>query len=347
MKDSGRSSLTCSWRWIPPLTRVLDPVQASPTLIAPVRSSAARSLQSSPATLADQGDRYGGPVQIPLRARRRLSIERRRVESWRRDRRHARSDRRPIFCNSVQKAGTHLLVGLVNGIPGVEAYGGSTYWHYLSRAAVGDGFERSSTEVGSALSRCRRGEVYRGHVAFDPAIESALQQAGATHLLIARDPRAVVVSLFHFWMDRGDADTWPYRLFGALPSKEEKIDFLIRGWPDDPGAGLPRHVDYPDIGTRIAEYAGWVSNPRCTVVRFEELTGPDSHSHYRSIAQLVAPDTDPVEYISAMAAGADPSKSKTYRVGGASGWSADLTAAQTAEIEHRCSDLPPKLGLWS
>src|SRR5210317_2043668 len=76
----------------------------------------------------------------------------------------------PVLCNSFQKSGTHLLVGVVESLPQFHYYGRKAYWHYLSRARVESKKIHKPIQVIHKLSQCLQGEIFRGHIAANPEL---------------------------------------------------------------------------------------------------------------------------------------------------------------------------------
>ncbi len=185
-----------------------------------------------------------------------------------------------VLCNSFQKSGTHLLVGVVSSLPQFYHYGRKAYWHYLNRARVEPTKNPTISQVIKTLSKCLPGEVFRGHIAADPELIQFFTHHHFKHLFIFRDLRDVVISHFFGMKKRKAIDTWPSRYFYALQSDEERIEFLIKGWPKAVQfEGFPREVDYPNIGERFRENLLWLSTPDCLAIRFEDLVCPETRSH--------------------------------------------------------------------
>lgn len=249
-----------------------------------------------------------------------------------------------VLCNSIHKAGTHLLVGAVSGMPGLHHYGRAAYWHYLARTGVGERRTPTPIEVKRRLAGCLPGEIFRGHVAHHPTISWSLQAAGFKHLLIYRDPRDVVVSQFFWWKRMERNGYWPYRYFRSLDSDDDRLTFLIDGWPvalaDD---RFPSSVRYPDIGARYAEFLPWLSDPDCLAVRFEDLVALGSRlDAYRRISDYLFPDAPP-ELIDAalprMAGSADPTRSKTFRKGQAGEWRRHLSKMHVDHLKESAGQI--------
>lgn len=254
-----------------------------------------------------------------------------------------------VLCNSFHKAGTHLLLGAVKGIPRVRHYGRGVYWHYLARSTASPRRSRTPLVARDALNECFPGEVFRGHVAAHPEIEKTLSSQGFRHVFIYRDPRDTVVSLLHWWKRFPRPAMWPYRYFESLARDEERIEFLIGGWPGIARRGdFPEDVDYPDVGTRFGEFLPWFDNADCMTVRFEDLVDPArAPGSYRTIARHVLPDLDDrlvEELVEGMMRGTDPSRSKTYRSGSSGEWKLLFSKEHVRKFKDCAGDLLVRLG---
>jgi len=275
----------------------------------------------------------------------------RRIESvWRRALHHSALRAQPrVLCNSIQKSGTHLIVGLAAALPGLRAYGRRAYWHHLNRERVEPRKRPTLEGEIRRLRKCLPGEIYRGHLAAAPQIADLLHRRGFKHLFVYRDPRDVVVSLMFWWERHQEIDAWPFRYFQGLASSEERLRFLIEGWPanlDDPR--FPAEVGYPNVAERFAEFLPWLSDPQCLSIRFEDLVGPESKTDtYRRIAEYLL--TDPTQdqlslAVEHMSAGSDPSQSKTFRKGRSGDWRETLNAEHVALMKRYAGKLLVELG---
>ena len=246
-----------------------------------------------------------------------------------------------IFCNSIQKAGTHLLVEMVSRLPDIHSYERGAYWHGFSRSRVD--INRSSTlsSVKQDLGKCHPGELLHGHVEAAPDISEFLTAHQFKTSFIYRDPRDVVVSLLYWWHRYVDIDTWPYRYFHALSTDDERLRFLIEGWPQDSLLpGYPSRVDFPDIGARFGAFEPWMRDANCLSVQFEALRAQETREGVcRQIIQHIFGDVDRTTMeamVRRMLAGADPRSSMTFRRGLGGEWR-DLFKPYHYEAFKRCA----------
>ena len=218
-----------------------------------------------------------------------------------------------------------LLVAVVSSLPQFCAYGRKAYWHYLNRARVEPTKIPTISQVRETLSKCLPGEIFRGHIAADPELIQFFISHHFKHLFIFRDLRDVVISHF-FGMKKSKAiDTWPSRHFYALKSDEERLEFLIKGWPKDVQLeGFPREVDYPNIAERFRENLLWLSDPNSLTIRFEDLVRPETRGHFHAnIARYLMPKAGEGEIgvaVRQMDKGHSPAQSHTFRKGIPGDW---------------------------
>jgi hypothetical protein len=243
-----------------------------------------------------------------------------------------------VLANSFPKSGTHLLAQLAEGLPDRVNYGaflGSETSSFQLR-------ERSAPNTHRFIRNFVPGEVIRGHLYFEPSYAAALTKRNTVHYFVYRDPRAVVVSEVHYLRQM---NRW-HRLakyFRRLPTIEEAISLGISGFdPPIPG------IFYPNIAMRFARYSGWLSDPNCLPIRYEDLIGESRDEIIRQMAELYAArcdqDVDIEACMKAMAAKVAPQKSHTFRSGKKSGWRSEFTAEHRKLFDAVAGNLLIELG---
>ena len=263
-----------------------------------------------------------------------------RIAAWRsnRDEFFARP---PVLANSFPKSGTHLLVQIVEGLPGRVNYGA-----FLSSKTSSFQFrERSADNTCRFIRGFVPGEIIRGHLFYDPQYAAELATRNTVHYFIYRDPRDVVVSEAHYLREM---NRWhrlaPY--FRRAATIEEAIMFSITGF--DP----PLHgIDYPSIAARFARYRGWLDCDACLPIRFEDLRSERQSELIRQLAEFYARrcggTLDVDACVAAMAASIAPEKSHTFRSGQKSGWQREFTAEHSRRFDEIAGELLIELGYES
>jgi hypothetical protein len=246
--------------------------------------------------------------------------------------------RPPVLVNSFPKAGTHLLMQLVEGLPWRENFGsflGSMISSFQFR-------ERSHKNVLAFIGGIVPGEVVRGHLYFDEEHAAKLSEKRVVHFFIFRDPRDIVVSEAHYLREM---NRWhrlaPY--FRKLDSIEEAILLSINGL-EPPVAG----IDYPNVAARFARYDGWLLRDDCMSLRFEDLRSEKQASIIQQMATFYARQSngslDIATCAKAMEAHLDPHKSHTFRSGKKAGWQREFTAEHRRRMVEVAGDLLIQLG---
>jgi hypothetical protein len=259
------------------------------------------------------------------------------VESWR-ARREDWAARPPVLANSFPKSGTHLLVQILNGLPGLVNYGAFLGSHISSFRFR----QRTAESTIRFIHRIVPGEVVRGHLVYDPQFAKELADRNVVNYFIYRDPRDVVVSDAHYLREM---NRW-HRLasyFRQAGSMEEAISLSITGiQPSITG------LDYPSIAERFARYQGWLRRRDCLCVKFEDLRSDGRDPIVRQMAEFyVARCSDGLDVdacVRAMTANVAPHKSHTFRSGKKAGWKSEFTPEHRRLFDNVAGDLLIELG---
>ncbi len=97
-----------------------------------------------------------------------------------------------------------------------------------------------------------------------------LETYAVKHLFVIRDPRDIAVSNFYYitYKDRGHR---LHEYFSrSLTSDSDRLMASIAGIS---ASKLPDGRESRGIAAHLRSYTGWLSDPRCLVVRFEDLVG--------------------------------------------------------------------------
>ncbi len=99
-----------------------------------------------------------------------------------------------ILANSMPKSGTHLLMSLLENLPKLRFAG--HFVSYLGKDAIGE--REEFTHLIRRLRLLRDSHYIGAHLTYDPAVERAVDEAGARMVTILRDPRSHILSWAHY-----------------------------------------------------------------------------------------------------------------------------------------------------
>lgn len=167
----------------------------------------------------------------------------------------------PILGNSFPKSGTHLLLQVLENLPGINNYHG----FIASRNSSAILKERSLENHLRLINRIVPGEVIPAHLFYSPIYKKELIKINCIHYFIYRDLRDCVVSEVNYITNM---NPWHrlHKYFKSLKNDEERISAIILAtW------NHRTTCDYPNIGDRFNMYSGWLNDNSVFAVRFEDL----------------------------------------------------------------------------
>ncbi len=243
-----------------------------------------------------------------------------------------------VLANSFPKSGTHLLVQVLEALPDV-----ANYDSFIASVPPILLRERSPKAIRRRIGWIAPGELVSAHLYYDADAVSLLETKRAMRFFIYRDLRDVVVSEAHYLTHM---NRWhrAHRYFASkLRSMDDRIMTAIVGIPDG-----EVDYEYPDVGSRFAPYAGWLNQPDCCCVRFEDLAGPRRRETITRMASFFVEhsnvDASPTALAAAAEANIDPGRSRTFRKGRVGGWSGVLTERHLEAMRDVAGPLMEKLG---
>lgn len=173
-----------------------------------------------------------------------------------------------IFVNSLPKAGTHLLMSMLETVPGIM----NSRLHVQTRSIgtrTADGLEYDPIKLGKQLASIRNGQVVSAHFPFATGLDRAISEAGFRSLNLVRSPRDMLVSRY-FYIKGLRRHRLNAHLTEHYPDKKSMLMALIEG----PKAGEDnidgRFRPYADL---FRVNSGWLSAKDVLTVRYEDLVG--------------------------------------------------------------------------
>ncbi len=179
-----------------------------------------------------------------------------------------------------------------------------------------------------------------GHIPYTLELAEILAQLQFRHVLIVRDPRAVLVSQLQHILDSGDKTGMGIHFLHQdmiRLTPQQQLDFLLQG-----GVAKQAGLTVQDFRTVYSSMLAWRDAPGCLLVKFEDLVGEQgggsAQQQQATVAQIAEhcgqamPDQTRIEQIYS-------TQSRTFRSGKISSWQAALTATQVAQVNTYCAPL--------
>ncbi|MDR6224329.1 sulfotransferase domain-containing protein [Desmospora profundinema] len=168
-----------------------------------------------------------------------------------------------VMINSVPKSGTHLMVQIIQGIPGFHL---CKYYYQSTLSDI-----RFNPE----------GVVAVGHFPYNEKLFDNLKKWGIRLFFISRDPRDVAVSLAHFYM-RDNLKDHPMHTYFKKYTKShtERLSVIING-ADLTHTEIPsKHgwTGYPNLYQHLAPIYQWFRQPVIIKTTFEKLVDPQTRT---------------------------------------------------------------------
>jgi hypothetical protein len=161
-----------------------------------------------------------------------------------------------IFANSIPKAGTNLIKKMLYSLDCV-----TPRWSYH--------LDRSIKGHLDQLYKTKNGQVLTSHIPWSEKLAATLKKNKFKILFMIRDIRDLAYSNVYYYTFRDSAHPL-HRYFCRLPNDNERLTASILGvTADDADDG--QH--WGTIGERVQQYLGWIDEPSCLTIRFEDLIG--------------------------------------------------------------------------
>ena len=243
----------------------------------------------------------------------------------------------PLIVNSLPKSGTHLMLQLLGGLPGLRDFNA-----FIATTPSVSMNRRSDEALSHCISRMVKGELCGAHLHWSPAVAAAVETRKVGVITILRDPRDVFWSemqyLLHMnrWHRAG-------RMARQFRDPAERFDFLLYG---SSKFDVPKGMDWPSFSQRVVPYLGWAGDKNGLTVFYEDLRQIDrENSTLRSVAAYLQSSFSQLahlprdEIMALMIAKHDPGRSHTYRSGVQHEWKDRLSQAQIRALHEELEGL--------
>ena len=156
-----------------------------------------------------------------------------------------------VFCNSIPKCGSYLLMRAVKCVRKLDDYGV---------------IQNKRNKI-DAINRMPEETMLVGHQQNNKRITNALLDNNVVILFIVRDPRDMVVSRYYF--EKSDRIFMRHRRFQAMPKEiayNEIIRSVLGGVNNKPAKSI-------NITDYFKSFSYYLYGNQVTTIRFEDLVG--------------------------------------------------------------------------
>jgi sulfotransferase 6B1 len=238
-----------------------------------------------------------------------------------------------VLVNSVPKSGTHLLLQIILGIPGM----------IITPAWI---INKEDLEL------IKPGSVGPAHLDYSKEQVNILMNKNIKQIFISRDLRDIAVSLVHFVMlNKWGNHPWtPY--LNSLKTHDERLLTMIRGVHLSKTEQYKYGISHiPNIKDFARNKLGWINEPDLCSVTFEELVlNPASQEKtILKIVDFLWRDLEHLKYSKEELAtiirkNVEPEKSGTFRKGRIGDWKSEFKNEHATAFKEIAGDLLIQLG---
>ena len=280
-----------------------------------------------------------------------------------------------VLVNSLPKSGTHLLAKATE-IFGYQDYFTSSVQssnnslespRFLNHRQVLNALENERIEkldykvsigIGS-LHLCQipdnilkhwlevipEGYYLQGHIPENANLSPILDALNYHHLVIIRDPRAVIASLIPFVINAKNTAFATHFLENDFlkMTLEQRFDFILEG-----GYAEQADLKIKDFNQVYRSFYQWNQHSNCLLLRFEDLIGEQGggqkdlqHEALTRISNYLEIELDDLPFQSKKLF--DPNV-RTFRIGKIDSWKQTLTPSLVEKLTHYCEPLCKELG---
>lgn len=242
----------------------------------------------------------------------------------------------PILANSFPKSGTHLIIQIIQALPGVRDWA-----NFLASTPSFTLKETSSATMARRVSQLASGEMVGGHLFYSEEARAAIKERSILHYLIYRDPRDIIVSEVNYLTKM---NRWHrlHKTFRGFENINDGYRYSIVGEPNQ------SKFYYPNIAERFARYEPWISDPSVVALKFEDLRGPEALIWVRHIVKTHwsanAESYDLEAAVLKCSENINPERSHTFSKGTSGGWKGAFDDELKDLFKEVAGDLLIRLG---
>jgi hypothetical protein len=274
-----------------------------------------------------------------------------------------------ILVNSLPKSGTHLLTKAVElfgyhdfaeNVKGLTPKTPINFdYREVKKALKNPSLDADGAIcIGSLSPLYVRPSIFRqwlkpveskayivGHLSYSPLLSPLLTDLNYHHFFIIRDPRAVLPSLLSFILNPQGI---PKKHFLEADLKQmssaQRLDFILEG-----GYAPKANATIKSFANVYREMLKWQQEPRCLMIRFEELVGEQGGGSNEKQQQVVKKMADYlklpfndtiVDNLNTLYNPASP----TFRIGRVDSWKSSLKAETIKRLTTYCKPLCQEAG---
>lgn len=230
-----------------------------------------------------------------------------------------------VFCNSIPKCGSYLLLRAVKKLKKLQDYGT---------------IQAKENKV-AAIRKMPENSMLAGHQQNNPKIIRVLLNNSVTTLFIIRDPRDMIVSRYYF--EKSNRIFNRYRQFQTMP-KEKAYNEIIKSVLGGTNGTKAKKFN---VAKYIESFSQYLNNEAITVIRFEDLIGlkgggslAAQKATLLTIKKAINSDVD----IDTIANKVFSEKSETFRKGQINQWSYEFSETNKRLFNKTAGNLLGKLG---
>lgn len=237
-----------------------------------------------------------------------------------------------VLINTVPKSGTHLVLQMILGIPGMKI---TPSWIFTE----------------ADFEKLQIGTVGPGHLGYNIDTKEKLLAKNIKVIFVSRDPRDIAVSLVHFVM----LNKWGHPLnpyLKQLNTHEERLLAIIKGVDlSQEEQRLYNIKSIPSIKEFTESRFNWIDESSICAVTFEELvkSEPSQNQAMLKIINFLWEDLSSLnltkmDILAKMKQNIRQETSGTFRKGAIGDWRNEFTADCKQAFKSVAGDLLIRLG---